>query len=658
MSGAAAPPYPRPRAAGDTATLERLPDPVREGREIQVLDGVDGVDTEERPTVLLLSSDLLRGKESAGFLARLPAHVTLVAIDRASRDAAAAADRLFLTLTPEMKSPAVSDALDGAIRHFRVLLASGRTGDELRRLHDEIRELNRIGMALMSERNPDELLDLILGQAGRMSTSDAGSLYLVVEEDEEDGQQRLHFLRAQNDPLQELPDPDFTLPLDRRTSVAGYVALTGEPLVLDDWYEIEKDAPCTFNRSFDEEHGYRAKFMLVVPMKDHRDRVVGVLQLINRKEDADARIRGEEDAEDHVVAYTRQDVELVRSLGEQTTVSIENGQLYQSIEKLFEGFIKAAVTAIDQRDPATSGHSVRVTELTCALAEVVARQEEGRFADVSFSTEEMKELRYAGLLHDFGKVGVREEVLVKRKKLPPAMWARLESRFRRIRNVYRARFKKERAAYLEEKRRDGYQEWLAGRVGRLKEELTRVQEFWDAVSRANEPLPLPEEGPEVLHEIHDASVRALDGEEIPFLTDEELHYLAIQQGTLDQQEVEHIRSHVMHGCDFLKEIPWTDTLSRVGEIMLGHHEKLDGTRYPRGVSGEEIPIKTRMMAVADIFDALTAADRPYKSAIRFERALEILRMEADDGALDPDLVELFIESEVYERIRGVDWREL
>ncbi|MDX1566184.1 MAG: HD domain-containing phosphohydrolase [Longimicrobiales bacterium] len=528
---------------------------------------------------------------------------------------------------------------------------------ELDRANEALRELNRIGIALMSERDPDRLLGLILTQARKLTRSDAGSLYLVVDGEEEGEPNRLHFLRAQNDSIPGLPEPDFTLPLDE-TSVAGYAALTADPLVIDDAYRIPEDAPYSFNRGFDEEYGYRAKSMLVAPMIDHRGRVVGVLQLINRKRDSEARIRGEEDAEKHVIPYSEQDVDQVQSLAGQAAVSIENGRLYQEIENLFEGFITAAVTAIDQRDPATSGHSVRVTELTCGLAEVVSDQGEGPFADVSFSREEMKQLRYAGLLHDFGKVGVREEVLTKRKKLPPESWARIESRFQRVREVIKARFEMDRADRLESRGNEGYDAWLGDRRARLEEDLARIDRYWTAVTEANEPKPLPEEGAEILDEVHGTTIRDLSGEEIELLTDKEIHYLQIRRGSLDEEEMKQIQSHVLHGFHFLQEIPWTEELSRVADIMIGHHEKLTGEGYPHGVEGDAIPLETRMMTVADIFDALTAADRPYKKAMPVERALEILRMEAAEGALDADLVDLFVESGVYERVLDTDWREL
>ena len=525
----------------------------------------------------------------------------------------------------------------------------------LQQARRELKELNKIGMALMSERDPDSLLRSILRQARALTISDAGSLYLV--EEDEDGNEHLHFLRAQCDSLPNLPDPDFTLPLDR-TNVAGYAASTGEPLVIEDAYEISTDAPYSFNKSFDEEHGYRAKSMLVVPMKDHKDRVLGVLQLINRKNEASASIRNDDDATEHVLSYGDREVEIVASLAGQAAVSIENGRLYRDIENLFEGFITAAVTAIDQRDPTTSGHSLRVTEMTMGLAEEVDARDDGRFADVDFSREEMKQLRYAGLLHDFGKVGVREEVLTKVNKLPPVMWEKLEGRFERVRATARLRFEQKRAAYLEEHGRDGYDAWLEKARAKLDGQMARLDRYWKAIEEANTPRVLPEEGAEILQEIHETSFTGPDGNEIQLLRKEELDYLRIKRGSLSDEEVDQIRSHVVHSYNFLQNIPWTEELSRIDEIVRGHHEKLNGGGYPDGISGEEICLETRMMTVADIFDALTASDRPYKKAMPVERALSILDMEADEGGLDPDLVAIFKESKVYERVMDRDWREL
>lgn len=522
---------------------------------------------------------------------------------------------------------------------------------ELAKLRGERRELNRVGMALMSEHDPEKLLGLILTQARRLTNSDAGSLYLV--EEDENGAQHLHFLRAQNDSLPDLVEPDFTLPLDE-SSVAGYAALNGEPLVLADAYEIPKDTPYTFNRGFDQEMGYRAKSMLVVPMVDHKGKVVGVLQLINRKRSPEGVIRDEASADEHVLEYGHHAIETVQSLAGQAAVSIENGHLYQSIANLFEGFIKAAVTAIDQRDPATSGHSLRVTELTCDVAELMNQATDGPFKDVSFTEEEMRQLRYAGLLHDFGKVGVREEVLVKQKKLTPVDEVRVEARFPFIKRGMLAEHHKKRGQAISE---GASEATLATMDDEVTTAMAQVDSYLNAVRDANIPRVLPEEAADILKEIAATTYLDDEGNPQPYLTPEELHFLSIKRGTLDEDERKQIESHVMHSYEFLINIPWTDDLARVAEIVRGHHEKLNGKGYPDGKVEAELPLETKIMTVADIFDALTASDRPYKKAVPVERALSILDEEVSEGGLDHDIVELFKASEVYKKVLETDWHE-
>ena len=530
-----------------------------------------------------------------------------------------------------------------------------RTREELAQARSALRELNKIGMALMSERDPDRLLGLILTQARTLTGSDAGSLYLV--EEDADGKEVLHFLRSQNDTLPKLPTPNFTLPLDDR-SIAGYAALTAEPLLIDDVYEIPAHTPYGFNKGFDEANGYRAKSMLTVPMVDHKDRTVGVLQLINRKTEPSAEIRTDEDADKWVLPYSEREVNIVSSLAGQAAVSIENGQLYQDIENLLEGFIKASVTAIDRRDPATSGHSVRVTELTCDTAEVINQQTEGPFADASFTAEEMKQLRYAGLLHDFGKIGVREATLVKEMKLPPEMEARVESRFGLIKKTLEADAANAKALTLQAATGPtGAGDELPEIEAKLQEDLETLHQYREAVEQANIPRVLDEDAAGILKDIAKRTFVDPDGNEQTYITADELHFLSIKRGTLDEAERKEIESHVVHSYDFLLNIPWTDELSRIAEIVRGHHEKLNGKGYPDGVTKEALSLETRIMTVCDIFDALTASDRPYKKAMPVEKALQILRWEAEEGGLESDIVELFAEHQIYKKVLEKDWRE-
>jgi HD-GYP domain-containing protein (c-di-GMP phosphodiesterase class II) len=525
---------------------------------------------------------------------------------------------------------------------------------ELARARSALQELSKVGMALMSERDPAQLFDLILTQARELTGSDGGTLYLVEEEGEE---RFLRFLHSQIDTLPDLTSPNFKLPLDEH-SIAGYAATTGKPLILEDVYEIPAEMPFSHNKTaFDEKFGYRAKSMLVVPMIDHKDRVVGVLQLINRKTERDAKIHTDEDSDRWVLPYTDREVAIVSSLAGQAAVSIENGMLYQDIENLFAGFIKAAVTAIDRRDPTTSGHSVRVTELTCDLARTVSAQTEGPFADRHFTEEEMKQLRYAGLLHDFGKVGVSEETLVKKNKLSPVMGARVESRFQLIRKTLEADAAEARADAISEKGRDGAAKALQAIADKLAEDLATLGRYREAVMEANIPRILDEEAAEVLQEIAGQTFIDPDGKEQAYITPHELHFLQIRRGSLDENERRQIEAHVVHSYDFLLNIPWTEELSRIAEIVRGHHEKLDGSGYPDGVTGEQLSLETRIMTVCDIFDALTASDRPYKKAMPLEKALQVLQWEARDGMLDGDVVDLFVQSGVYKKVLERDWRE-
>ncbi len=615
------------------------------GFTVREIDAPADIQSTGTPQALILPP----GTEwEPSLLRELPGEVVLLAEGVEAQALAARAGRIFLPLQPDAGEAEVQAILRSASAQSAALLLADRA-------QEEMREVNKIGMALMSERDPDRLLGQILTQARRLTTSDAGSLYLV--EEREDGTKNLHFLLAQNDSLPNLPNPDFHLPLDT-SSVAGYVGYTGEVLVLDDAYEIPPDRPYTFNRGFDESVGYRGKSMLVVPMTDHRDHVVGVVQLINRKRDPEGVIRDEASASEHVVPFSQRDVELVRGLAGQAAVSIENGRLYQDIENVFEGFIRAAVTAIDQRDPTTSGHSVRVTELTCDLAQAAHDATQGPYKDVSFTTDEMKQLRYAGLLHDFGKVGVREEVLVKMNKLSPVLETRVLARFDYIRQWLEAEAERKKAEYLMESGPAGYEVQRHIFDRELAEALNRLDRYREAVLEANTPRVLAEEAAGILEEIAATRYVAPDGSEQPYIQPEELHFLKIPRGSLDPDERKQIESHVVHSYDYLVQIPWTDDLTRIPEIVQGHHEKLNGRGYPRGVTGEEIPLETRFMTVCDIFDALTASDRPYKKAMPVDRALSILQMEADEGALDPDAVELFTTSKVYERVLNTDWREL
>jgi hypothetical protein len=274
----------------------------------------------------------------------------------------------------------------------------------------------------------------------------------------------------------------------------------------------------------------------------------------------------------------------------------------------------------------------------------------GKYRDVKFTREQLRELRYAGLLHDFGKVGVREQVLVKQKKLYPWDLEIIRHRFAYLLQGVDLQFERERANYLAQHGTKSYEDAVV-RLNDIREaRREELQKFLDHIVRANEPTVMPEGSFDDLRDINERTYVDFDGIERALLRDEELRFLMIRKGNLDDQERREIESHVTHTYRFLEQIPWTRELKSIPTIAYGHHEKLNGRGYPRRVKADEIPIQTRMMTISDIFDALTATDRPYKRAVPADRALDILSMEAKDGMLDPDLLVAFIQARVYDAV--------
>jgi HD-GYP domain-containing protein (c-di-GMP phosphodiesterase class II) len=532
-------------------------------------------------------------------------------------------------------------ALGHAFEHVRLLAEAERTRMELG-------ELNAIGVRLSAERDPVALLGLILTKAREITHSDAGSIYLV--EEPEEGQPRLRFKLTQND-FVSVPFTEFTIPISDE-SVAGHVAKSGEILHLEDAYAPPPGAPFKINRAFDQQVGYRTKSMLVVPMKTPAGETIGVLQLINCKRVAARRFPSAEAIERESMPYPERFMGFAASLASQAAVALQNSRLLENIQALFEGFVRASVTAIESRDPTTSGHSFRVADLTVGLAEAADRAEAGPFRDLRFTTEQMREIRYASLLHDFGKVGVREEVLVKAKKLYPAQLDFIKQRLELIKRGVQLRYGAQKLDTLLREERERALARVADWDAELAVALGELDEHLKAIVAANEPTVMAEDVASRIQ--HLALTRFLDhlGEPQPLITAEEAQILAIPRGSLTGEEFKQIQSHVVHTYQFLVQIPWTKELRRVPEIARSHHEKLNGSGYPNRITAADIPVQSKMMTIADIFDALTASDRPYKAAVPLERALDILGFERKAGAVDGDLLDLFIAVKPWEKRPG------
>ena len=354
-------------------------------------------------------------------------------------------------------------------------------------------------------------------------------------------------------------------------------------------------------------------------------------------------------------AFKEQDLEMLTGVCAETAVALKNFQLYSDIERLLEGFVCASVQAIEERDPVTAGHSFRVAGYAEHLAKAVDRSSVPELRHLVFTKEQLREIRYAALLHDFGKVGVREHVLRKEKKLNHADMRLLEHRFKyaracmerqAYRHLVESHLQRElnMAAFTEEKVKIDE---------RLRHEFERLDKFLGTIRRANEPAISHTEGLPDLRDILDYAYQELDDIAAPLLDESEFLALSVCKGCLTPEERRQIESHVVDSYSFLILIPWTRDLAGVPSIAHGHHEKLDGSGYPMGLRGGQISIQTRILTICDIYDALTAGDRPYKKAVPVEQALELMGAECEAGRLDGRLFKVFVDSKAWSSTEGV-----
>ena len=541
-----------------------------------------------------------------------------------------------------LDQPQVAGALDASCPRATVYATIKAASTLLResgerRAAQMLEHVLEIGRALASEKDLDSLLGLILTHARHLTGADGASVYT------RDAGGKLYFRQWQNASTGATSNARKTLVGDY--SIAGHVAREGKAVMLEDAYALPPDAPYQFNPASDRSIGYRTKSLLTVPLKNKADEVVGVLQLINRKDDPGTVLRRPEDFENSVRPFDEQDRAIALALAGQAGVALENSMLYADIERLFEGFIMASVQAIEARDPTTAGHSFRVADFCERTAIATDRADAPELRAMTFSKEQLRELRYAALLHDFGKVGVREHVLVKAKKLQPPHLELLKQRFRY------ARASIERRAWrrLVELHNGHLKESeLAVRRREIEQELAadqaRLEEYLQQVLRANEPTVSHEQVSAELGEVMTFRFPGEEGEELPLLHDFEFADLALSKGSLNAEERAQIESHVSHTYAFLSLIPWTRNLANLPNIAYSHHEKLDGSGYPRRLTADAIPVPSRIMTIAHIYDALTAGDRPYKPGMPAEKALDILAAEAKAAKIDAALYKVFVES--------------
>ncbi len=522
---------------------------------------------------------------------------------------------------------------------------------EHERSRHENEMLISIGRALSQERDIESLLAIILKRACEVTGADAGSVYIVEGHDEEVLDRRIRFAVSHND-SRNVQSTGFTMAVTP-SSIVGSCVIAGDRINIPDLYKLDEPGagnnPWGFvhDRSFDDKNSYQGRSMLTVPMISARDEVIGVIQLINKRAKGFIQLDNPSDFEDGVVPFDSISETYVFALASQAGIALENVMLYEEVRSLFDSFVKASVTAIESRDPTTSGHSERVAELTTGLAKAVNRTDSGHYREVRFSTDDLKQIEYAALLHDFGKVGVREHVLVKAKKLYEHERELILQRFQLIKRGHQIAGLESKLRYMQDASRDQLVERLSHIDTDIGAKIVELDDIIKFILAANEPTVLDQGGFERIAEIAGMSYHDEAGHELPFLSHDEASCLQIKRGSLTEKERLEINSHVVHTYNFLKEIPWSRSLRDVPEIAGAHHEKLDGSGYPKRLRGDAISVPARMMAISDIYDALTASDRPYKKAMPVEKALDILAGDVKRGQLDKDLFEVFVGSRVY-----------
>ncbi len=508
-------------------------------------------------------------------------------------------------------------------------------------LLDRLKDLNEIGIALSQKRDLNSLLETILVAAMRITRADAGTLYLHEQQ-----QRVLRFEILRNNTLDMAMGGTSGVPITfypvqlydsagkpNHAMVVSHSALSGETVNIPDAYMAE-GYDFSGTKKFDAKTGYRSQSFLTVPMRNHENEVIGVLQLINALDRGSGTI----------IPFSRDDQQLLESLASQAAIALTNRHLIDQLEKLFESFIQLINTAIDDKSPYTGGHCARVPALTMMLAEAVNRTTEGPLKDFVMTDKDRHELKIAGLLHDCGKITTPVHVVDKATKLH-TLFDRihlLDTRFEVLKRDAEIEMLREIAAAVDDVQRiEAARRNFAVRAKQLEQD----REFLRHCNVGSEAMSA--DAQERVHRIAAYQWRDVDGRQVNFLSGDEVENLTICAGTLTADERAIINHHIDVTIKMLESLPWPRHLKNVPEYAGGHHERMDGKGYPRGLTREQMSVQARVMGIADIFEALTAKDRPYKKGKTLTESLSILGKFKLGGHIDPDLFDVFMREKVY-----------
>ena len=510
-------------------------------------------------------------------------------------------------------------------------------------LEDRVKRLQEIGLALSTEDDINVIFELIMDEAKNITNADGRTLYMISD----DGKNMKFEIMATDSmnfsqggttgveitiPPMQLFNEDGT---PNHSSIVAYSANTGKIVNIKDAYK-EKGFDFTGAKNFDKNTGYRTQSVLSVPLKNHENDIVGVMQLINAKDPKS----------DKTISFSDDMQNQVESLASQGAVALTNKRLVAELKNLFESFIQLIATAIDKKSPYTGGHCERVPEITMLLADAVEKTKVGKYADFSMNEDERYELYIAGWLHDCGKVATPPHVVDKGMKLE-TITDRIEvmdTRFEVLKRDAEISMLKKQIALIKKGSANGAIKTLETDLETQTNQLSSDQTFIQKTNRGGEFME--EEDQQRVSNIGNYKWK-LEGEEINLFDEKDVRNLQIPKGTLLPEEREIINDHIVITIDMLEKLPYPKKLRNVPEFAGGHHEKLDGTGYPKGLKDEEMSVQAKMMAIADIYEALTAADRPYKDGKKLSQAMRIMGFMKKDYEIDQDLFEIFVKEGVY-----------
>ncbi|MBS0335255.1 MAG: GAF domain-containing protein [Proteobacteria bacterium] len=533
--------------------------------------------------------------------------------------------------------------MKGAVDKTQALRFSDEAATAADDLVQRLEQLNAIGASLSAERDINRLLESILVAAKTITRADGGTLYRVTEE------QTLRFEIMRTSSLKNYlggttgnPVPFYPIQLYKdgkpnHNMIAAHAALSGQTINVQDAYTAE-GFDFTGTRAFDAKTGYRSQSFLTVPMKNHENEIIGVLQLINAMHPKTGAIQ----------AFSASDERLAESLASQAAIALTNRMLINQLEELFESFINLMNTAIDEKSPYTGGHCQRVPTLTMMLAEAVNETKQGPLRNFNMSDKDRYELKIAGLLHDCGKVTTPVHVVDKATKLE-TIYDRIhliDTRFEVLRRDAEIDLLKKKLELAESGRKAQAGELEAAHRERLRR-IDEDRSFLRACNIGGEAMR--DYDIERVKRIADYRWTDVAGYQASFLTEDELKNLTIRAGTLTQDERQIINHHIVATIKMLEALPWPKHLKNVPEYAGGHHERMDGKGYPKGLVREQMSVQARVMGIADIFEALTAKDRPYKKGKTLSESLDILGKFSMNGHIDPDLFDVFVRRKVYMR---------